>query len=523
MFIAPADYAAIEGKAGWRQQLGWPLSLTSAYALGRSRLRRIALAVAGLPAGDARDLASAAAGRVFTSIIPLVEQAYAVAAESAGGVTLTGSVEADYMRGAGTVPEARGFSAYKKFGTPRWPQLRRLARIQSWTPWYRMPAAVLAPDAVAITHNELLREVAREDAVALGFNHAETLFEQVPRGAGLPEAAADVARRALTEAMAPDNDLESGIAGRLQVLIDRQVTAILGAASADLAAARQVRDLPLNVWAGSGGYWPGRILALEIMRRGGTITRFDHGQNRALHDISEFPAIIDFLVADRLVAPTEGIARQIDTPGLREFVPADRSISVAGRPHSRDMAAFLAANRRGRAAAARPCVLYAPNILRGQRQTVPANLPDIIYLDWQFRLVEQLAAANMDLMLRPHPQGIFTGRVHPLAALHPTRSEPFEVLSPEADVFLFDSPYSRVFCKALITDRPMVYIDFGVPYFAPNIDALVRRRCVILKAMPDDRNRPTLNWDELADALAAPPIPDMDAIEAFRDLMIGKR
>jgi len=523
MFIAPADYAAIEGNAGWRQQLGWPLSLTSAYALGRCGLRRIALAVAGLPAGDARDLAAAAAGRVFTSIIPLVEQAYAVAAEGAGGMTLTGSVEADYMRGAGMAPAARGFSAYKKFGTPRWPQARRLARIQSWTPWYRMPAAVLAPDAVAITHNELLREAAREDGVALGFNHAETLFEQVPRGAGLPEAGMEAAHRALTEAMAPEPDLESGIAGRLRMLIDRQVAAILGTASVDLAAVRQVRDLPLNVWAGSGGYWPGRILALEIMRRGGTITRFDHGQNRALHDIAEFPAIIDFFVGDRLVAPTEGIARQIDTPELRKFVPADRAITVSGRPYSRDMAAFLAANRKRGPAAARPCVLYAPNILRGQRQTVPANLPDIVYLDWQFRLVEQLASAKLDLLLRPHPQGIFTGRTHPLAAVHPTRSEPFEMLSPEADVFLFDSPYSRVFCKALITDRPIVYVDFGVPYFAPNIQTLIEQRCVILKAMPDERNRPTLNWGDLADALVAPPMPEKAAVEAFRDLMIGNR
>jgi hypothetical protein len=520
---APADYASAVADPSWRERLAWPLSPGDAYAIGRSRLSAIARAVARMPQGDSRDLAIAVVGRAFVSTLPLVEQAHAVANEARAGVRLEGSAAADFLRGESPAPPASGFSAFKAFGSPSLPFLRALARIRSWTPLRRMPAAVMVPDAVAITHNELLREVAREDGLAIGFRHAEAIYAGVPRGDRLPAPIAEEAVEVLARAMVPDPGLDPAIAERLALLVRSQVATLVDYANLDIAAMRRVRRFPRHIWAGSGGYWPGRVIAIEAMRRGTRISRFDHGHNRALHDIVEFPATIDLLVADELVMPTARMARRFGAEALRPFLPEGRVVSVTGRRRNRDLDAFARAMDSGARAAGRAgTVLYAPHILRGQRQTVPANLPDPVYLDWQLSLVAALVAADVPLMLRPHPQGIFAGRPHPVAAIHPTRTENFEALAARADVFLFDSPYSRVFCKALVTDRPIVYLDFGTPYFAADVEALLRRRCAVLRVDTDDRHRPVLRHAELVDALRSAAAPDRDAVGELRLLLVGE-
>jgi hypothetical protein len=520
---APADYASAVSDPAWRERLAWPLSPDDSYAIGRTRLSDVARAVARMPAGDARDLAIVTVGRAFVSTLPLVEQAHAVANEAHAGVRLEGSDAADFLRGDSSAPPASGFSVFKAFGSPSLPFLRSLARIRSWTPLLRMQAAILAPHAVAITHNELLREVAREDGRAIGFRHAEAIYARAPRNGRLPASAADEAVDVLAGAMVPDLGLDPAIAERLALLVRQQIAMLVDYASLDIAAMRRVRSLPSRIWAGSGGYWPGRVIAIEAMRRGARISRFDHGHNRALHDIVEFPATIDLLVADELVMPTARMARRFGAEALRPFLPSGRVVSIVGRRRNLDLDAFARTIDRGvRAVGNGGTVLYAPHILRGQRQTVPANLPDPVYLDWQLSLVSMLAASGVPLMLRPHPQGIFAGRPHPLAAIHPTRTEDFEALAAQADVFLFDSPYSRVFCKALVTCRPIVYLDFGTPYFAIDIEPLLRRRCHVLRVDMDGRNRPILRGAEVVDAIRSAPAPDRDAVEELRLLLVGE-
>ncbi len=90
-------------------------------------------------------------------------------------------------------------------------------------------------------------------------------------------------------------------------------------------------------------------------------------------------------------------------------------------------------------------VIYASGKLRGLRQTVPAQLPDLVYLDWQMRLVERLNELPIELICKPHPEGITAGEAHPLTNIGDVRSGRFEDLIPEADVFVLDVPHSTTF------------------------------------------------------------------------------
>jgi hypothetical protein len=92
---------------------------------------------------------------------------------------------------------------------------------------------------------------------------------------------------------------------------------------------------------------------------------------------------------------------------------------------------------------------------------------------------------------------LLRGRPHPLAGIAPTTDRPFEAVMGEADVFVFDYVQSTTFYEALCTDRPIVVVDMGNPLFSPKVRAMIERRCRIVKARFDDRNRPHVEPDEL--------------------------
>ena len=50
----------------------------------------------------------------------------------------------------------------------------------------------------------------------------------------------------------------------------------------------------------------------------------------------------------------------------------------------------------------------------------------------------------------------------------------------------------------------MVVIDLGTPAFDSETEAAIRRRCRIVTARFDERNRPLIDYAELLDAVAAP-------------------
>lgn len=108
---------------------------------------------------------------------------------------------------------------------------------------------------------------------------------------------------------------------------------------------------------------------------------------------------------------------------------------------------------------------------------------------------------KLDLLCKPHPEGVLEGKPHPLEDIAPTAYDKFETYVAGADVFLFDSPYSTVFGEALCTDRRIVLIDYGCWYFNPGVAPRIHERCRIVTGRFDDRNRLRVDPVELAEAI----------------------
>ena len=91
----------------------------------------------------------------------------------------------------------------------------------------------------------------------------------------------------------------------------------------------------------------------------------------------------------------------------------------------------------------------------------------------------------------------------------------------EADVFVFDYAQSTTFYEALCTDRPIVFIGMGNPLFAPGVQAMIARRCRVVKARFDSRNLPQIDEEELKEAVCGGG--DRADPGEFRALLMGEK
>jgi hypothetical protein len=119
---------------------------------------------------------------------------------------------------------------------------------------------------------------------------------------------------------------------------------------------------------------------------------------------------------------------------------------------------------------------------------------------------------------RPHPGGVFAGKPHPLSKAAYVPPQPFEQLISDIDVLVTDSPFSRVLCEALCTDKPIIYLDPGHDYFCDEVLPLVRERCTTIDLDYDSRGLPQVDAAQLEAALLGAKKPDGELVRRFRQL-----
>jgi hypothetical protein len=467
---------------------------------------------------DLRDILTVAGVRSLGLSLAQIEAALTLSASRRRGLQFDSmEPELAYLAGAAAAPPPRGLPEHW-LRVPKKRRLREWRGVLRWTSPWRAPLTWIAPHATVVNENAILRDAAARSGKRLNLRYVEALYSEVCRTEAGPgdvaraEAAADAIANLLQV-----EDIDPDIARRQTELASATARHLCRLAARDLSAVRRMR-LPKRIWGASGGRWSNRIVTLEILRRGGEATRFDHGGGRGLNVFPCWPAALDFPTATRFVMATDGLAARLRAQGANELTPADRPVEIVG--HRGDPTFGRLPRAISRSRPARPRVLYASGVLRGFRQTVPAQLPDVLYLDWQFRLVAALRRLAIDLVFRPYPGGAFGGAAHPIAALVPAAERSFEALLNEVDVVVLDQPHSTTFYSAVCTDRPLVLLDFGAPFFDSAAQPLVAARCAVLQARYDARNRPTIDEAALAEAvLGGPRRADPTS---FRALLAGE-
>ena len=488
----------------WRDGFIWPVAYSSLRDIQMTTASSLLSTIASMSSSRARALALLVQGSLGSLIRMIGEQALLADAARQQGIQMVGTApEFEYLCGfvplsslLDSVPSLENDENIKlAFG-------RRMVRIASWTRSpIRLVRALVKPDHVVVSHNRLLRDVAHRSETAISFQHAESILFRgrslTPQN-GDDDIVDEVAER-YERVIGQTYALKSEMHERMRALYRLRSRVVLTEAARDLRGLSQLRRVPRSIWAGSAGSYAVRALAIEVRRRGGATEGFDHGGSLSMVDDPDQIALREFSVYDRYVFPTAGCVDAVTKTGaLNGSLPfgPTRLVGGAGDPTFRVTSRSDANGSRRRRR-----VYYVPMIFRGLRQHLPTYLPDPVYLDWQYRLVESLKRIDVDVVCKPHPEGLLKGRRHPLEAVCAIEYRKFEEVRDDADAFLFDISQSTTFWEAVCTHRPVVLIDLGITRFNTTVEPLIRRRCRIVKARWDERNLPSVDSDELADAL----------------------
>ncbi len=494
----PADVETALRLPDWRARVWWPVGTAEANRIGAAQVRA-ALAWVGAHEDVLRDAALLAMPSILAYARAIVFLALATSRASRAGLRLL-SAEPEHsylMSGEGPLPDR---SAPIMVAEPemRFETARRLLRVRSWSSSLRTVAAFIDPMAVAVSHNPLLRKAAAKAGRPVGFRHSNSILDKARRGASLTPADTHDAT-SLALAILGGVVLEEPYRTRTLALLRSMAEPHLALAVRDVRSLRDVR-LPKAVWSGTGGLYAQRAIGIEVLRRGGSVVRFDHGKPKGFVEAREIDAMVEFAVSSEFVVPTEeaaAITRRYSDEGLLPWMIHPRIRGVGGDPTF----ARLPAARPRREASRRLRVVYAPTQLLGFRQLFPVQTADVVYLDWQMQLARALSELPVDLICQPHPEGLFKGRRHPLETVATCNSGNFDAQLDRADVFVFDYPSTTALWEAACTDARIVFIDIGSGSMTPTIDAIFRKRARIISAEHDDANRPLLDHASLRDAV----------------------
>lgn len=409
-------------------------------------------------------------------------------------------------------PSAGSFS----ISTPDKALLRRVVRTASLNSPWRWPAAMLVPQALAISHNSLLSATARERPHAVGFVHAESLIAEARAAPGAPTDRRPVrdAALALCEALTADSPLAKGSREKVLAVLTPLAETALDAAAQDLASVSRHLPRAGSLWSATGGKYAARAVGMAAMRAGREVVRFDHVGTGALVADRLGLDLTERAVSTEVIVATEGLAAAAEENPSGLALPLAKLSAVGGDPEFR-----LPLEARPRRT--RPKVIYATTLLRGLRQYHDGLLTDAVYLRWQIEVARALSCLPIDLVIKPHPATVYPDGINPLDSVAAVAKEPFEALMPEADLYVFDYGQTTTFWKGLATAQPVVYLDLGMTDFLPQVRAALARRATIVPVPYDDRSgMPMLPADALPAAIES--APTAEGGNFFRRLLGGE-
>jgi hypothetical protein len=518
----PFDLPSALGNSTWRDDFRWPI----AYLVLRERQMATVSAILDIAAGivdpDTRALALLLQGRLGILLRMAGELALLHEGAAQSKLKFAGTPpEFEFLAGRTNLPEVGSMVPPRKkdqnvnlaFG-------RRLARIASWTRSpLRLAKAMIAPDNVAVSHNHLMREVASRSPEAISFRHAEHLLIEgralAPPDGGKARAHEVVERfETVIDRCYP---VAADMRTRMREIYWSNAVAIAERAARELDGLSRLRKVPRSLWFGSAGPHAVRALALEVRRRGGVTTGFDHGGSFSMVHDPHSAVLRELAVNSRYVLPSAAcVAALANTGAIEMGRPFGETELVAGKG---DPTFAVPRQSQRNTSVGKPRIYYIVTIFRGLRQLVPTCLPDPIYWDWQCRVLEEMRRRGVDLICKPHPEGILKGKRHPLEDVGQVEYRRFEDIRDGAGGFLYDYLQSTTFWEAVCTDRPITLIDFGITKLNATVAPLIERRCRVIKVRWNDRNLPSIDFDEMADAIMS--TQNVDPTE-FRRLLTGR-
>lgn len=137
-------------------------------------------------------------------------------------------------------------------------------------------------------------------------------------------------------------------------------------------------------------------------------------------------------------------------------------------------------------------------------------------LFYEYNLINILKAEGFNVIYQKHPDGYLKNRKITFYNDIEISYDTFEKNLDRADVIIFFQTRSSTFGPALCTNKRIILVDTGLEFIHPEMYNPLSQRIEIVKGYYDERNRFTVNKEELLNALNKKvELPSIEFIQKF--------
>ncbi len=272
---------------------------------------------------------------------------------------------------------------------------------------------------------------------------------------------------------------------------------------------------PLHLLVGSGGTLFNRMLSVAVRDNGESVTGFKHGEP-VIHSW-DYYSWMELSTVDRFITYTKHSARMLES--VLDVYPTLRAspVKIEGMETNIFYDLWRRESKKPIPEKIERVMIVAKGLENDNRIGQCLAFPELMQLDWELRIISILKGAGYKVLYKVHPRGVLKDQVKDLFDNDiKIVFEPLEEVFDLTDAFLFYHTLSTTSGQALCTNKPIIYINGGWEPWVPQVYELFARRCRIVSAHFDERNRLIVNEVELLNALARKPDePDTEFIEKY--------
>lgn len=260
------------------------------------------------------------------------------------------------------------------------------------------------------------------------------------------------------------------------------------------------QSLPKTLWIGSGGYVWDALLACAVREKEGYVCGHDHGSGLG-HVRMGFAGFINLWLCDEYFTFAQGQAE-----GLQNSVPqwaymGSTPPKITYKVHSEVPKKEVEAPPTVSSTKGHKKIYILSTIYDRDRGRHGPLMPDITQIDWQIRLISHLKEWGHDVVLKVHPETPFLPPKELDELGVQVKTERFENVMNDADLFIFDNIYTSVFRSAVESNIPIIIIDFEKIPWGESAQKMISERSFLLSGSFDYNNKANIMWNDLEDIL----------------------
>lgn len=289
------------------------------------------------------------------------------------------------------------------------------------------------------------------------------------------------------------------VKGNLEQTIKKFVAVFSASITAHLERLRKKKYLPRILWTGTGGNLFSMILRQATMERGGEVYAYDHSVGRSFAKSMDM-ALVEYNCCDYFVTQNEErvLSAKEDLAELQKISNAKMLIYGNEYRKRKEIARGWLGGQKKKPTK----VMYCSTCYPGDTMHMMPHKPDLVMVDWQYRLLYGLTEKGFFVYHKPHPES----ETKPPQDLYDGTGiqyldGKFEKVYCCADVIITDKINSTIVKTALEKGHPLVYINIdGWEWRRDALDCL-KERMGYVETVCDDNNRLYVDFDLLEDEI----------------------